>query len=41
MQAAIFDHPFAIRLAEAPRPEPGPGEALVEVRAAGLCAGDP
>jgi len=40
MQAAIFDHPFAIRLAEAPRPEPGPGEALVEVRAAGLCAGD-
>jgi L-gulonate 5-dehydrogenase len=40
MRAAIFDAPFALRVAEAPRPEPGPGEALVRVTAAGLCAGD-
>lgn len=40
MRAAIFDAPFALRLAEAPRPEPQPGEALVRVGAAGLCAGD-
>lgn len=40
MHAAIFDEPGAIRLAEVARPEPGPGEVLVRVRAAGLCAGD-
>lgn len=40
MQAAIFEAPYALKLAERPRPEPGPGEALVAVRAAGLCAGD-
>jgi L-gulonate 5-dehydrogenase len=40
MRAAIFDEPFSIRLADAPKPEPGPGEALVRVKAAGLCAGD-
>jgi L-gulonate 5-dehydrogenase len=40
MRAAIFDAPFSIRIAEAPRPVPGPGEALVRVKAAGLCAGD-
>jgi len=40
MQAAIFDAPFQIRLAETPKPAPGPGEALIEVKAAGLCAGD-
>lgn len=40
MRAAIFDQPFSLRMAEAPRPEPQPGEALVRVRAAGLCAGD-
>jgi L-gulonate 5-dehydrogenase len=40
MRAAIFDAPFALRLAETARPEPGPGEALVRVSAAGLCAGD-
>lgn len=40
MRAAVFDAPFAIRMADAPRPEPGPGEALVRVTAAGLCAGD-
>jgi len=40
MQAAIFDAPFAIRMADAPRPVPAAGEALVAVKAAGLCAGD-
>ncbi|CCV11824.1 alcohol dehydrogenase catalytic domain-containing protein [Mesorhizobium sp. STM 4661] len=40
MRAAIFDAPFSIRMAEAPKPEPQAGEALVRVKAAGLCAGD-
>jgi L-gulonate 5-dehydrogenase len=40
MQAAIFDAPFAIRIADAPKPAPQRGEALVAVKAAGLCAGD-
>lgn len=40
MQAAIFDEPFRLRMTEAPKPEPGPGEVLVKVAAAGLCAGD-
>jgi L-gulonate 5-dehydrogenase len=40
MRAAIFDAPFAIRMAEAPQPEPQAGEVLVRVKAAGLCAGD-
>lgn len=40
MQAAVFDAPFAIALNDRERPSPGPGEALVRVDAAGLCAGD-
>ena len=40
MRAAIFDQPFSLQLTEQTRPEPGPGEALVQVGAAGLCAGD-
>jgi L-gulonate 5-dehydrogenase len=40
MRAAIFDAPFSIRMAEAPKPEPRSGEVLVRVKAAGLCAGD-
>jgi L-gulonate 5-dehydrogenase len=40
MEAAVFGAPREIHLDERPRPEPGPGEALVEVRAAGVCAGD-
>ncbi|CCV08556.1 Alcohol dehydrogenase GroES domain protein [Mesorhizobium metallidurans STM 2683] len=40
MRAAIFDAPFSIRMAEAPKPEPQAGEVLVRVKAAGLCAGD-
>ena len=40
MQAAVFDAPFALTLGEHPRPRPAAGEALVEVDAVGLCAGD-
>lgn len=40
MRAAVFDAPFALRLGEVDRPRPGPGEALVRVAAAGICAGD-
>jgi L-gulonate 5-dehydrogenase len=29
-----------MRITDAPKPRPGPGEALVRVKAAGLCAGD-
>jgi L-gulonate 5-dehydrogenase len=40
MLAAIFGAPQEIHLADRAPPEPGPGEALVSVRAAGVCAGD-
>ena len=40
MEAAVFDAPFALALARRPRPEPARGEALIDVEAAGLCAGD-
>ena len=40
MRAAIFDAPGALRLVDIANPAPGPGEALVRVKAAGLCAGD-
>ncbi|KUL92605.1 molecular chaperone GroES [Bosea sp. WAO] len=40
MRAAIFNAPKDLLLTELPRPEPGLGEVLVRVRAAGVCAGD-
>lgn len=40
MRAAIMDAPGAMRVGEWATPRPGPGEVLVEVRAAGICAGD-
>jgi L-gulonate 5-dehydrogenase len=40
MHAAVFDAPFAIALEDRAQPAPGPGEALIRVDAAGLCAGD-
>ena len=40
MEAAIFKAPFALNVSDQDRPRPAPGEALVRVRAAGLCPGD-
>ena len=40
MLAAIFHGPRDIRVERVPDPEPGPGEAVVRVRAAGICGGD-
>lgn len=40
MRAAVFQSAFDLSLVDRRKPEPTTGEALVEVRAAGLCAGD-
>lgn len=40
MLAAIFYGPHEIRVEEVADPVPGPGEAVVRVRAAGICGGD-
>jgi len=40
MLAATFYGPRDFRLEELPDPVPGPGEAVVRVRAAGICGGD-
>src|SRR6266540_3718923 len=40
MRAALFYGGPDIRVEELPRPEPGPGEVLVRVRAAGICGSD-
>ncbi len=40
MRALLFPAVGEAVLADLPRPEPGPGEARVDVAAAGLCAGD-
>ena len=40
MHAAVFGAPFDLTMQDRQRPAPGPGEALVRVDAAGLCAGD-
>ncbi len=40
MQAATFYGPRDFRLEEVPDPIPGPGEAVVRVRSAGICGGD-
>ncbi len=40
MKSALFYGGRDIRVEELPMPEPGPGEALVRVRAAGVCGSD-
>ncbi len=40
MKAVIFDAPGSVRLGEQPTPVLKPGETLVRVAAAGICAGD-
>jgi len=40
MQAAVVAAPRDVRLADIPAPVPGPGEALVRVKAVGLCGSD-
>lgn len=40
MEAAVFAAPFSLAMVRRPRPEPAKGEALIDVEAAGLCAGD-
>lgn len=40
MKTALFYGGKDIRVADMPEPQPGPGEALVRVRAAGVCGSD-
>jgi threonine dehydrogenase-like Zn-dependent dehydrogenase len=40
MKAALFCGGHDIRVEEVPDPQPGPGEAVVRVRAAGICGSD-
>lgn len=40
MRAAIMNAPFEMTLGDWRTPQPGPGEVLVSVAAAGICAGD-
>jgi L-gulonate 5-dehydrogenase len=40
MKAAIFDGPKSMHVGDRAAPTPGPGEVLVRVKAAGICAGD-
>src|SRR5512133_2809935 len=40
MRAVVVDRPGAAALRRVPRPEPGRGEVLVRVGAAGICGSD-
>ena len=40
MRAAVYHGPGDVRVERIPIPEPGPGEVLVQVRAAGVCGSD-
>ena len=40
MKAALFDGKGAMELAEVARPTPGPGDAIVQIRASGVCGSD-
>jgi threonine dehydrogenase-like Zn-dependent dehydrogenase len=40
MRAAVYHGPHDVRLEEVERPQPGPGEAVMRIRAASICATD-
>lgn len=40
MKAAVFSAPFNISVKEVADPQPAPGEALIKVKATGICGGD-
>jgi threonine dehydrogenase-like Zn-dependent dehydrogenase len=40
MRAVVVERPGAVALQRVPRPEPGPGEVLIRVGAAGICGSD-
>jgi (R,R)-butanediol dehydrogenase/meso-butanediol dehydrogenase/diacetyl reductase len=40
MRAASYQGPRVVALRDVPRPQPGPGEVLVRVRACGICGSD-
>ncbi len=40
MRAVIMNAPYDVSIGEWEKPKPGPGEVLVSVQAAGICAGD-
>ena len=40
MKALIYQAPNQIKVRDVTRPAPQPGEALIEVRAAGICGSD-
>jgi len=40
MKAVVFPHPHEVVVEDCPNPQPGPGEVLVAVKAAGVCGTD-
>ena len=40
MRALVFTAPGTVELLDVPEPDPGPGEVLVQVRAAGICGSE-
>ena len=40
MKALVYHGPYEMRWEDWPEPEPGPGEAVVAVRAVGICGSD-
>ena len=40
MKALVYTNPYELTLRDEPDPTPGPGEVLVQIRAAGICGSD-
>lgn len=40
MKALVYTAPYRVELQDLPRPQPGPGEVLIQVAAAGICGSD-